>query len=60
MSVVQPNMKLTLINVYHEGKKHQEFIMCKYEEGRAVLSMDRLNKILDKLKVPRGGTYSVG
>lgn len=61
MSVTQLPMKLTLVNVSYNGKQHQEFIMCRMEDGKAVLSMERLNKILDKLGCRnRGATFSIG
>jgi len=60
MSVLRPIVKLTAVTITYEGKKCQEFILCRHEAGRAILSQERLNKMLDKMKVPRGGTYTVG
>lgn len=60
MSVLRPIMKMTAVTITYNGKKQTEFLMLRQENGHAVLDYGRLQKLLDKLKIPRGATYSIG
>lgn len=56
----RPTTKLTAITITHNEKKLQEFLWLHYENGKAVLSQGQLNGLLEKLKVPRGSSFSIG
>lgn len=52
--------KLTALTIYiSPSQKVTRFVMIKHDaRGKAILSMDYLNKILGS--IPRGTTFSVG
>jgi hypothetical protein len=60
MSVLRPTVKLTAITITYNGKKIQEFLMLRYEDGKAILDNERLQKLLKKLSVPTGATITIG
>lgn len=53
--------KLTAVSIYAHGKKHNFFAMLHHnQKGEAILPQAILDKELDKARVRRGDTYSVG
>lgn len=60
MSVLQPDLKLTAVTITAGEKKIQEFLMLRYENGKAVLSTERLTKLLEKHKVPGQMCINIG
>jgi hypothetical protein len=53
--------KLTMVSISACGKRLTKFVRLPVEsDGRVRLPMSVANKMLDALKVPNGGTYSVG
>lgn len=55
-----PSYKLTMVSIYHRGFKHVEFVSLPLLDNKPVLSRSTLNKILDKLNVGIGDTWSIG
>lgn len=60
MSDRRATTKLTAVTITYNGKKLQEFLWLQYDQGRAVMGNSQLNGLLDRMKVPRGATYSIG
>lgn len=53
--------KLTLVSFWFQGEKYTEFVYLKpNSRGKFVLSQEKTNKILERLGVPVGSTYTVG
>jgi hypothetical protein len=53
--------KLTMVSITARGKRLTKFVRLPVESGgRVRLPMSAVNKMLDELKVPNGGTFSVG
>ena len=60
MSVLRPTIKLTAVTITSGNIRIQEFLMLRYEDGKAVLDTNRLMKLLAKHKVPRQACINVG
>ena len=58
--VLTPELKMTAVTITYNGKKYAHMLLLRYENGRAILSMERLNKMLERLRIPRGATFSIG
>lgn len=55
-------MKLTAFSATWNGKKIQRFIMCEYVDGKAILSVSQLDKILKEEfgSIAKGATFTIG
>lgn len=52
--------KLTMITITFRGRQHTYFVWARMENQRARVSQDVLDRVLDRLGVRRGDTYSIG
>jgi hypothetical protein len=53
--------KKTLASIYANGETRVSFVDCLHDsQGRAILPLHMLNRMLDQRGVRRGDTYSVG
>jgi hypothetical protein len=53
-------MKLTLVSITHNGRKHRFWLRLRYVGDRAQISPQCLNGLLNHIGVRRGDTYSIG
>lgn len=52
--------KKHLITIYFKSKRYTFMVPCQEVDGKTILDMDTYNKILDKINVQRGQTFSIG
>ena len=52
--------KLTMVSIYFNGKRHTFFLQARIENDHAVVAQKELDRLLDRLNVRRGDTYSIG
>lgn len=60
MSVLRPTLKMTAVTIKHQGKTHQKFLLLCYEDGKPVLSFERLQKLKQEFKIPAQDCISIG
>jgi len=54
-------MKLTLVTITHNGRKHTAYLKCNTtKDGKAYLTPDQLEMLLQRYGIPRGATYILG
>ena len=53
-------MKMHFVTIYFNFKRYTFLVPCQEVDGKVVLDMDTYNKILDKINVQRGQTFSIG
>ena len=55
------NTKLTLVSIYFNGRNRAAFMPLRHDiEGRAILPVAAMDKMLDDARVMRGQTFTVG
>jgi len=52
--------KLTLVSIYYRGTRHSSFIGLPVIDGKVVLAGSQLERMLVKIGVRHGDTYSIG
>ena len=57
--VTKPVVKLTLVSVQCRGQKYNVFIDLPYENGKAKMSIDLLQKMFSVWGMPEGATVSM-
>jgi hypothetical protein len=60
MSVLRPTLKMIAVSIIHQGKTYQKFLLLRYEDGKAVLSFERLQKLKKEFKIPAQDCISIG
>ena len=53
-------MKKRFVTITFNFKRYTFLVPCREVDGKAVLDIETYNKLLDKIKVQRGQTFSIG
>ena len=53
-------MKKVFVSIRFNGRRYSYLVDAVFVNGRAVVSQEVIDVLLDDIGVPRGGTYSIG
>ena len=54
------DMKMTLVSIFFRGKRFSAFVPCSFRNGKAIVTQNYLDKILNDAGVKYGMGYCLG
>lgn len=53
-------LKKHLVTIHFKSKRYTFMVPCQEVDGKTILDMGTYNKILDKINIQRGQTFTIG